>query len=40
MNWAQEIDKITLDAEMQFSELSSEQINNLVSNLFICSLAN
>jgi uncharacterized damage-inducible protein DinB len=27
MNWTQEIDKITLDAEMQFSELSSEQIN-------------
>ena len=27
MNWAQEIDKITLDAEMLFSELSGEQLN-------------
>lgn len=27
MNWAQEIDKITLDAEMLFSGLSSEQLN-------------
>lgn len=27
MNWAQEIDKITLNAEMLFSELSGEQLN-------------
>jgi hypothetical protein len=27
MNWVQEIHKITLDAEMLFSELSSEQLN-------------
>ncbi|MCB0751667.1 MAG: DinB family protein, partial [Ignavibacteriae bacterium] len=27
MNWAQEIDKITLVAEMLFSGLSSEQLN-------------
>lgn len=27
MNWVQEIDKITLDAELLFSELSGEQLN-------------
>lgn len=27
MNWAQEIDKITLNVEMLFSELSDEQLN-------------